>query len=159
MRKGIAAGAVIMIGLLAVFLVVKRSGAPEGAVQLPPEARQVAVYKSSTCGCCTLYVDYLRDEGFTVAAVNTEDMGAIKERYGIPEGLESCHTTIAGGYFVEGHVPMEALAKLLAEKPAIRGIALPGMPSATPGMPGSKTELWDIHSVGVDGQVSTFMRI
>ncbi len=151
-------GVLVVAGLLGVFILAKKGSGPGRAAQLPPDARQVTVYKSRTCGCCALYVDYLRDEGFTVAVVDTEDIAGVKDHYGIPAGLESCHTTIAAGYFVEGHVPVEALVALLAQKSAIRGIALPGMPSASPGMPGPKTEVWDVQAVGGDGQVSSFMR-
>ena len=84
-------------------------------------------------------------------------MGAIKERYGVPRNLESCHTEIIGGYFVEGHMPIEAIEKLLSERPDIRGIALPGMPSGSPGMPGPKTEPWTIYAVNKDGSVGEFM--
>ena len=118
---------------------------------------KVVQYKSSSCGCCGGHASYLKGKGFDIEDVPTEDMGAIKERYGVPRNLESCHTEIIGGYFVEGHMPIEAIEKLLSERPDIRGIALPGMPSGSPGMPGPKTEPWTIYAVNKDGSVGEFM--
>ena len=82
----------------------------------------------------------------------------IKEKYNIPIEMQSCHTTILDKYFIEGHVPIEAINKLLKEKPDIDGIALPGMPIGTPGMPGKKEEPYIIYQL-VDGESSVFMII
>ncbi len=76
-----------------------------------------------------------------------DDTAAIKEQYGIPEELWSCHTTIVDGYYIEGHVPIDVVLKLLAERPTIDGIALPGMPSGSPGMDGEKDGPWVIYAV------------
>ncbi len=88
-----------------------------------------------------------------------DDLAPIKDKYNIPRQLQSCHTSIIGDYFVEGHVPVEAIARLIAEKPDIAGIALPGMPSGSPGMPGAKQGTWTIQAVGKDGAVTEFMKI
>ncbi len=85
-------------------------------------------------------------------------MSSIKRRLQISRNMESCHTAVIGDYFVEGHLPVEAVAKLLAEKPAIDGIALPGMPSGSPGMPGPKTAAFKIYALS-DGKTSEFMTI
>src|SRR4030065_2104772 len=79
-------------------------------------ATPVTVYKSPTCGCCNKYVDYLRDNGFAVEAVNESDMSAVKKRYGMSH-VASCHTTLIKGYAIEGHVPVGAIRKLFKEKP------------------------------------------
>lgn len=118
---------------------------------------EMTVYKTKTCGCCHVYVEYLEREDVKVKAVDVEDLTAIKDQYGVPSNLQSCHTSIVGGYVVEGHIPLEVVEKLLAEKPAIKGIALPGMPSGSPGMPGPKTEKWTIYAIGNDGAVTEFM--
>ncbi|MEK7073241.1 MAG: DUF411 domain-containing protein, partial [Patescibacteria group bacterium] len=97
------------------------------------------------------------EQGFTVDVVNGTT-SKIKEKYRIPEALWSCHTTVIGPYFVEGHVPIVAVRKLLEERPAIDGIALPGMPLGTPGMPGEKQEPWTITAVA-DGTESEFLVI
>ncbi len=85
-------------------------------------------------------------------------MSAIKSKYKIPQGMESCHTAVIAGYFVEGHVPMEAIEKLLSEKPDIDGIALPGMPQGSLGMSGTKTAVFKIYALSA-GTVSEFMTI
>ena len=92
-------------------------------------------------------MDYLQENGVTVETVMTEDTAAIKEQRGIPEELWSCHTTIVDGYYIEGHVPIDVVLKLLEERPAIDGIALPGMPSGSPGMDGQKDGPWVIYAV------------
>ncbi|MFQ5795333.1 MAG: DUF411 domain-containing protein [Candidatus Bipolaricaulia bacterium] len=117
---------------------------------------KVTVYKSPYCGCCDNYVIYLEEQGFQVKAINTWNLSSIKEKYQIPPNMQSCHTSVIGGYFIEGHVPIEAIEKLLAEKPDIDGIALPGMPVGSPGMPGLKTEAFKIYAVS-DGTISEFM--
>lgn len=118
----------------------------------------VTLYKSPTCGCCGEYSLELADNGYNVEVIKTEDMQSIKDKYGISEEMESCHTMIIGGYFVEGHMPYEAIDKLLSEKPDIDGITLPDMPSGTIGMPGEKREEWIIYSIK-DNQIFEFMRI
>ncbi len=85
-------------------------------------------------------------------------MSSIKEKYQIPQNMESCHTAVIADYFVEGHVPIEAIEELLKEKLDIDGIALPGMPSGSPGMPGQKIEAFKIYALS-DGMASEFMTI
>lgn len=95
----------------------------------------VTVYKDPNCGCCAAWIDHLREAGYKVKAVNSDDMAAVKKRLGVPDNLESCHTGVvdASGQVVEGHVPATALAKLIAS-PAVKGVAVPGMPANSPGM-------------------------
>jgi len=95
----------------------------------------ITVYKDPNCGCCTAWIDHLREAGYKVKAVNEDDMAAVKKRLGVPDKLESCHTGVvdASGQVVEGHVPATALAKLIAT-PAVKGVAVPGMPANAPGM-------------------------
>lgn len=119
----------------------------------------ITVYRTSTCGCCGAFVSYLKKKDVAVKMENVKDLDAIKRQYGVPNELSSCHTSIVDGYVVEGHVPLEAIEKLLSERPNIKGIALPGMPSGTPGMPGPKFEKWDIRSFTEDGTIGTFTTI
>jgi hypothetical protein len=118
----------------------------------------VTVYKDPLCGCCGDYIDELKNNGYNVKTVQTEEMQSIRDKYGISSEMESCHTMVIDDYFVEGHMPFEAIEKLLSEKPDIDGIALPDMPSGTPGMPGEIREEWIIYSIK-GGQISEFMRI
>ncbi|MDZ4700357.1 MAG: DUF411 domain-containing protein [Rhodothermales bacterium] len=92
------------------------------------------VYKSPTCGCCSKWVDHLRAAGMDVKTTDSDDMGSIKERFGVPGKLSSCHTAVVGGYIVEGHVPFEDIQRLLTERPDAVGLAVPAMPVGSPGM-------------------------
>jgi hypothetical protein len=98
----------------------------------------------------------LEKEGFQVETRYVQDISLVKEKYQIPPDMQSCHTAVIEGYFVEGHVPTKAIKKLLAEKPAIGGIALPGMPPGSPGMPGSKKGAFRIFALS-NGMPSVFM--
>ena len=117
----------------------------------------VEVFKTPSCGCCYGYVLFL-EEKFKVKQTDMRSLHTIKQKYNIPVEMQSCHTTIMGKYFIEGHVPFEAVEKLLKEQPDIDGIALPGMPIGTPGMPGDKDEPYVIYQLK-DGKSSVFMTI
>ena len=118
----------------------------------------VEVFKTPSCGCCYGYVLFLEVEKFKVKQTDMRSLHTIKQKYNIPVEMQSCHTTIMGKYFIEGHVPFEAVEKLLKEQPDIDGIALPGMPIGTPGMPGDKDEPYVIYQLK-DGKSSVFMTI
>jgi len=121
-------------------------------------AEKVTIYKSSYCGCCGEHASYLKKNDLDVEIIKTNDMDTIKNKYKISKDMQSCHTALIGDYFVEGHVSMVAINKLLTEKPSIDGIALPEMPAGSPGMPGLKSEPFTIYSI-TDGEVSEFMKI
>ena len=118
----------------------------------------VEVFKTPSCGCCYGYVLFLEKEQFNVKETDMRSLHSIKQKYNIPLEMQSCHTTIIGKYFIEGHVPLEAVNKLLKEQPDIDGIALPGMPIGTPGMPGKKEEPYVVYQL-IDGKFSIFMTI
>lgn len=107
-------------------------------------AQVVTVYKSPTCTCCTAWVDHVRRSGFTVIAIDTTDLDAVKRRHGVAPEHAACHTAIVGGYVVEGHAPASDIRRLLAERPAIRGLAVPGMPMGSPGMEGAYEQTYDV---------------
>lgn len=94
----------------------------------------VVVYRTPTCGCCKSYEDYLRKHDFDVQSEVRDDLTPIRSQNGVPSEAASCHTVLLDGYAVEGHVPVEAIDKLLAERPAVDGIGIPGMPTNAPGM-------------------------
>lgn len=120
----------------------------------------VTLYKSPTCGCCKKYGAYLEERGDAdVDNVDQMNMTPIKQEYGVPRALESCHTSIIGDYVVEGHVPLEAVEKLLREQPDIRGIALPDMPYGSPGMNGLKTERFQIFAIQNDGTYKPYVTL
>jgi hypothetical protein len=119
---------------------------------------KILVFKSANCGCCVGWIAELKKKGFEVEGVDTADMDAVKQEHNIPAIMESCHTAIVGDYFIEGHVPVEAIIKLLEEKPSIDGIALPRMPSGSPGMPGLKKEPFKIYSL-TNGKAVLFTEV
>ena len=145
---------VIFIALILVVFLIS------GCVSSNSESSgiKVTLYKSPNCGCCVKHTAYLEDQGFQVDVRLVDNMQSIKDMYQIPMGMQSCHTAIIGNYFVEGHVPVEAINKLLEEQPDIDGIALPGMPAGSPGMPGIKAEPFKIYAIK-DGNISLFMTI
>ncbi len=96
----------------------------------------VLVYKTESCGCCNGWVDHLRAAGFTVDARNVVDLMSIKRDAGVSASHASCHTALVDGYVVEGHVPADQIRRLLAERPVVAGLAVPGMPTGSPGMEG-----------------------
>ncbi len=116
----------------------------------------VQVYKSPTCGCCSKWVSHLEANGFTVEATDVNDINLIKRSYGIPQALASCHTAVVGDYLVEGHVPAEDIVQLLKQKPAIKGISVPGMPIGSPGMEGGNPQAYDVVSFDAQGETEVF---
>src|SRR3546814_18953400 len=90
----------------------------------------LTMFRDPGCGCCLNWAGHVEDGMNTkVASVDSKDMAAIKTARGVPEELWSCHTMEVDGYIIEGHVPAEAVAKLLSERPAgVAGLAVPGMP-------------------------------
>ena len=113
----------------------------------------VTVYKSETCGCCNDWVDHLKEAGFEVTAMNRDDMNSVKSQLGVPVQLASCHTAVVGKYVVEGHVPAASIRRLLDEDANIRGLAVPGMPTGSPGMevPGQPAERYDVIAFSTEG--------
>lgn len=118
--------------------------------QAAPATVRVEVWKDPSCGCCGGWVRHMRGAGFEVVAHDVADLDAVKRANGVPEALWSCHTALVEGYVVEGHMPASAVRRLLAGRPDIRGIALPGMPLGSPGMNGPKTEPFTIYALPRD---------
>jgi hypothetical protein len=106
------------------------------------------MYKAAGCGCCDGHAEHLRANGYKVRVVELADLEPIKKKHSVPEAQAGCHTIEVGGYVVEGHVPAKIIDKLLAEKPAIKGISLLGMPEGSPGMSGTKTEPFKVLELG-----------
>ena len=121
---------------------------PLPAVAAPTHA---TLYKNPQCSCCESYAAYLHQNGFVVDVKPTNDLAQISQKAGVPEALQGCHTMFVGGYVVDGHVPVNVIRKLLTERPAIAGITLPGMPTGSPGMTGSKTGPFTIYAVVKNG--------
>lgn len=82
----------------------------------------------------------------------------MKQQHAVPTTLYSCHTAIVDGYVVEGHVPTDALQRLLSERPDVTGIAVPGMPIGSPGMEveGAAPQPFDVIAFDAQGNTSIF---
>lgn len=112
----------------------------------------IEVHRSPDCSCCGAYEEYLAAEGFRVRTVlHPDGPAAFRKSAGVPPELGSCHTSVVGGYLVEGHVPAAYIRRLLAEAPDISGIALPGMPPGSPGMGGVPTDPLVIYAFDEEG--------
>ena len=125
--------------------------AASGTLARNNERVHATLYKTPNCGCCEGYARYLRRNGFDVTTVPSHDLPLIRKQHDIPEKLEGCHTTVIGDYVIEGHVPIGPVKRLLSERPAIKGISLPGMPEGSPGMTGTKQEPFVIYEIDGDG--------
>ena len=116
----------------------------------------LVVYKTPTCGCCKGWVERMKEAGFAVEVHDLPDLTEIKKDAGVPEELQACHTARIGGYVVEGHVPAADIRRLLAERPAVTGIATPGMPMGSPGMEGAFKDRYDVMTFGGSGKQTVF---
>lgn len=141
------------IVLVAFFLL---PGAAIAADEPAAEAPLLHVWKTPTCGCCGIWVDHMRDAGFSTEITDLDDVLPIKKREGVPPRVHSCHTAVVDGYVVEGHVPAEDVKRLLREKPDIVGIAVGGMPAGSPGMESPRPQPYDVHAIQRDGSLSVW---
>lgn len=128
-----------------------------------PKPTKIEVFKTATCGCCSKWVDHLKAQGFEVTFKNIDqaELDKVKAKYGVPAEAASCHTALVGSYVVEGHVPASEVKRLLKERPAVAGLAVPGMPLGSPGMesPGMKAHPYDVLSIDRQGRTKVFATI
>lgn len=117
---------------------------------------QVEVWKSPTCGCCTKWIDHLRNAGFDVVAHNTSKVDVARTKLSLPDRYVSCHVARVGAYAIEGHVPASDIKRLLEERPMAIGLAVPGMPMGSPGMEGPRSEPYQTLLVGHGGNGKVF---
>lgn len=163
----------MLFALMAMFSIACAQGPEDGASSAEGAiATQVAsaeatdadlvVYKSPTCGCCNGWVDHMREAGYTVETVDLEEyasLQAVKTERGVTADLGSCHTGVVQGYTIEGHVPAESIERLLRERPDIKGLAVPGMPTGSPGMEGPNPQPYEVIAFTEDGERSVFDRV
>lgn len=135
----------------ALVLLVPLAAGPAAAA---PAERTMIVHKDPLCGCCTTWAEQIEAAGFVVEQRPTSLMAQVKAALGVPDDLVSCHTAEIDGYVVEGHVPVSAIEALLAQRPDVDGIAVPGMPMGSPGMeaPGYAPERYEVVSFGDEGR-------
>ena len=118
----------------------------------------VEVYKSPTCGCCANWVKHLQEHGFATRVTELDDINGIKTKYNVPARVQSCHTATVDGYVIEGHVPASDVQRLLKERPAVLGLAVPGMPIGSPGMevPNVKPSPYNVIAFDRQGQLKVY---
>jgi hypothetical protein len=122
----------------------------------PSKKPHLLVYKSPTCGCCAKWVEHVNAAGFTSETTNLPDVSPIKAKHGVPSQLASCHTSLVDGYVIEGHVPAGDIRRLLRERPAIAGLAAPGMPAGSPGMDVPSSPPYQVLSFDKQGRTKVF---
>jgi hypothetical protein len=137
--------------LIAMLLI----GSPVSGQQ-PAPLPLMKVWKTPTCGCCGKWVRHMEAAGFRVEVTDVDDVDPVRKANGLPLNLASCHTALVGGYVVEGHVPASDVRRLLREKPAILGLAAPGMPAGSPGMDVPGSPPYDVLAVRRDGIASVY---
>lgn len=118
----------------------------------------IKVYKTPQCGCCKSWVDHVRKNGFQVETVDMPDLSMVKAKYGVKPELQACHTAVVNGYVVEGHVPADVIQKLIRERPAVAGIAVPGMPRGSPGMDAAFKQAYEVYSFDKSGKAKVYAR-
>jgi len=140
----------LMIGAAQTFTALALAGTAAATETLP----KMTVTRDPNCGCCGNWVEHIQAAGFPVDVVQVDDVMPLKARLGVPEALMSCHTAEIGGYVIEGHVPAEAIKRLLVERPQAKGIAVAGMPVGSPGMevPGQPPQAYEVILFSTDAQ-------
>jgi len=128
-----------------------------GAAQAVGES--MVVYKDPNCGCCHAWADAMKNAGFAVKAEDVDDINVVKGRVKVPGDLQGCHTAVVAGYYLEGHVPLEAVKRLLAEKPEVAGLSVPGMPVGSLGMGDDPGASYDVIAIAKDGTSKVYQSV
>jgi hypothetical protein len=144
---------IFAVAVCAAALTVTTAAAP---TVVAPKKPTITVYKDPSCGCCKNWIEHLIKHGYRVDAKDTPDMAQIKSTLGVPADLRSCHTAVVEGYLIEGHVPAAEIDRLLAAKPAVKGLAVPGMPMGSPGMEGAMKQRYQVIAFDRNGKNRVF---
>ena len=137
------------IALAATLMLPAMAALPRTA-HAEPQDHTMHVYKTPWCGCCTDWAEHMGRLGYKLEITELEDLAPVRKQAGVPDAVQGCHTAAVGGYVIEGHVPPEAIAKLLEERPSIRGIAVPGMPMGSVGMGDDPSARYDVVTFGAN---------
>lgn len=119
------------------------------------QAASYTMYRDPNCGCCLDWAKHVEQgDAHDVKTVDHANMAQVKAERGVPADLQSCHTMIADGYVIEGHVPAADIARLLRERPkGVTGLAVAGMPLGSPGMEhGDHRQPYQVIAFGPKGR-------
>lgn len=158
LSAAVLAVAVIAANVVAYAQPKAQAKAPAAKATAPAAKTPVTVYKTPTCGCCGKWVEYMNARGYACTVTEMPDLNDVKVKHGVPANLQSCHTSLVGGYVIEGHVPAEDVKRLLREKPAIVGLAAPGMPAGSPGMDVPNSPAYEVIAFEKDGRQRVYAR-
>ena len=128
------------------------------SLALGATAPLVTVYKTRTCGCCGKWVEHMKANGFDMNVQEVPSTAEYRQKYGVPQNLQSCHTATVNGYVLEGHVPAREVQRLLKTRPKSKGLAVPGMPAGSPGMEGSRNDAYSVILFDEAGRTSDFQK-
>ena len=149
-----------MIILMALFFsasCTKGDRSSQESVELASASQEITVYKNPNCGCCTKWVDHMRENGFKLVEKPVNNLSEIKDSFGVPKDKRSCHTAVVGGYVFEGHIPAESIKKFLKAKSKDVGLVVPDMPMGSPGMEfGKHKDKFEVYSFDKSGQTKVF---
>ena len=146
------------IGFYVLAFFTLQAGTPAATFAADADRPVITVYKGASCGCCGEWVKHLKQNGFDARVHEVPDATVYRAKYGVPEALGSCHTAVVGGYAIEGHVPAADIKRLLRERPKAMGIAVPGMPMGSPGMPGPRNDPYETLLFDASGKYVVFER-
>lgn len=132
----------LMVGATQAAAILVLSRSSSAAKTLP----RMTVNRDPSCGCCGGWVSHVKAAGFPAEVIEAANLAPLKAKLGVPDALVACHTAEVGGYVVEGHVPADAITRLLTERPQAKGLAVAGMPVGSPGMevPGTAPEVYEV---------------
>lgn len=143
-RRVLLTSAMLILGLLAT---------------VHSQTHEITVYKTATCSCCSVWVNHLRENKFTVKVIEVESTAEYQKKFGVTNALRSCHTATVGGYTIEGHVPASEIQRLLKEKPKAKGLAVPGMPIGSPGMEvGTRRDAYSVLLFDSEGKTTVYQQ-
>lgn len=148
----------LLVGALLGVLAACSSSAAQQETSGSSDKPVVQIYYPASCGCCGAWVAYMETNGFEVEKIPIDNPQAVKERHAVPPALYSCHTAVVDGYVLEGHVPAAEITRLLAERPSVVGLAVPGMPLGSPGMetPDGAVQPYDVLTFDQTGATTVY---
>lgn len=148
-----------MKGMCLVVIVGTAFALSSSSLRAQSKGPAITVYKDPTCGCCTKWVEHLRQNGFDTKTIQMPDVSDVKKKNSVPDDARSCHTGVVGGYVIEGHVPAADIKQLLKQRPrGVIGLAVPGMPVGSPGMEVSRgrVQAYDVLAFDKAGRTTVF---